>query len=560
MSLINRRLYLRISLLALLCWQADLSPDSTLLLNITESASAADRPAGNHFTLKKRGHQQQPRAVNPPARQPAAAGHTRQAAKRHRTSGSNNNISHAPKRGANRAGTRRRHVQKQRTRSLAGTASHITRSSQSSVTTSTIQHHTDTLSSAVTSHVVDEVQSDSEVHHTFDVATPTESTLPDEHVQYEESVHQLTESHFPLHEKSVILVVNPNSSSLDAAQQQGLHASSTITLSHLGISLVSLAIPEGGDTLQALENLQNTGASRALLNTYYQLDTEELSETIAQSPAAKFPFSWCKPCHTSGRGIRIGMVDSSVDQHRQELSHQQIHCKDFVHDKEAKKKTDHGTAIAELLVGFTNGGFSGMVPGATLYAAAAFPEKSRDSPGATVLTILQALDWLVSRHVQVINLSFSGPDNALLAMAVEKIQELGIAVVAAAGNHGPQAEPAYPGAYRDVIAVTAVDQFRRPYRNANQGNYIGFAAPGVRVPVPGSDGTMSYKTGTSFATPFATGLLAVQLARWGKDTTIPEMLTRLKKSAEDLGKPGKDPVFGWGLLHCNSTCSGSVDS
>ena len=64
-------------------------------------------------------------------------------------------------------------------------------------------------------------------------------------------------------------------------------------------------------------------------------------------------------------------------------------------------------------------------------------------------------------------------------------------IVAAAGNGGPTAPPAYPAALRPVVAVTAVDSKDHIYRYANQGRYIMVAAPGVDEPAADARGGIS---------------------------------------------------------------------
>ncbi len=81
----------------------------------------------------------------------------------------------------------------------------------------------------------------------------------------------------------------------------------------------------------------------------------------------------------------------------------------------------------------------------------------------------------------MINMSFSGPANRVLERLIAHAAESGIGLVAAAGNGGPGAAPAYPAAWPQVIAVTAVDAREHIYRQANQGPYVALAAPGVNI-------------------------------------------------------------------------------
>ena len=130
---------------------------------------------------------------------------------------------------------------------------------------------------------------------------------------------------------------------------------------------------------------------------------------------------------------------------------------------------------------------------------------------------------------------------------MEAAAELGMVLVAAAGNGGPSAPPVYPGGYASVIAVAAVDWRGRPYEMNNRGPYVQIAAPGVDVLSARAEGGTAYWTGTSFAVPFVTAALARALAE-GTVTDVASARQHLAASARDLGPAGRDPVYGWGLL------------
>ncbi len=166
---------------------------------------------------------------------------------------------------------------------------------------------------------------------------------------------------------------------------------------------------------------------------------------------------------------------------------------------------------------------------------------------------VRAIDVLVARQVSVINMSLSGPENGVLAKAIQRVDHKGIDMIAAAGNGGPGAKAAFPAAYDQVIAVTAVDRQKKPYRRANRGDYIDLAAPGVGVWAAASIEGTRPKTGTSFAAPFVTAAAALAKSR---GVAIDDIAGVLTKDAEDLGEPGKDPIFGWGLLNASKLCSG----
>jgi len=215
---------------------------------------------------------------------------------------------------------------------------------------------------------------------------------------------------------------------------------------------------------------------------------------------------------------------------------------------------EHGTAVAAILVGQRSGGGSGLLPGAELAVADVFGADPDGIPIGDVMALVGGLDWLLSSRVPVINMSFAGDANAVVALALRRVIADHVIVVAAAGNGGPAAAPAFPSDEPGVIGVTAVDNHSQPYAEANRGDSIDFAAPGVRIWTPGPTAAGSYHTGTSFAAPFVTAAVAARLAN-GAAADADRIVDWLGKTAIDLGQPGKDPVFGRGLIQFANPCS-----
>jgi hypothetical protein len=239
---------------------------------------------------------------------------------------------------------------------------------------------------------------------------------------------------------------------------------------------------------------------------------------------------------------RIGMLDTRVDT-VPALAGQPVVRKRF---GAADAAAAHGTAVAVLLVGRDNArGFEGAAAGAGLYAGEVMRTRAgRDDTNARI--VLEGLDWLLAQDARVVNLSLGGASNRLLADAVETLLARALVVVAAAGNAGRGAPPAYPAAYPGVIAVTANDAAGRVYERANSGPYIALSAPGVDVWVPdGGDGR--YVSGTSFAAAWVSGA-AARLVGQAPRLKPPQVRAQFCTAARDLGAPGRDEVFGCGLL------------
>jgi subtilisin family serine protease len=146
----------------------------------------------------------------------------------------------------------------------------------------------------------------------------------------------------------------------------------------------------------------------------------------------------------------------------------------------------------------------------------------------------------------------SGPYDELLQKAIADMSANGVMFVAAAGNGGPNAQPSYPAAYKQVFAVTAVDKNLRSYIHASHGDYIDVAAPGVGIWTAIPNVMEGYQSGTSFAVPHVTAILAAahgQVADKSKQGFLRALTIR------DLGPAGRDPIYGRGLVTAPSTCS-----
>ena len=172
----------------------------------------------------------------------------------------------------------------------------------------------------------------------------------------------------------------------------------------------------------------------------------------------------------------------------------------------------------------------------------------------------QVFDLVRHLPAEEFHVTVAGPDDELMHHAVRELTKAGIVVVAAAGNEGPAAPPSYPAAYEEVIAVTAVDRNLAAYRYANRGAHIDIAAPGVDVwtAIPGR--REGPQTGTSFAVPYVTAVVAVALPGAGLTADGDALaakrraLDRLRGNVKALGEEGDDPTFGAGLVQAPASC------
>ncbi len=203
----------------------------------------------------------------------------------------------------------------------------------------------------------------------------------------------------------------------------------------------------------------------------------------------------------------------------------------------------HGTAIASLLVG--TGEVPGAARGATLISLAAFEQK-KDVALSQTRALAKAFDAAVRLKPDVLNLSFGGREDRLLSTLLDAVEARGICVAAAAGNGGSKSSVPFPATHKASLAVTAVDEKLQPYAYATPGMRIDVAGVGVELlaAVPGGYRRVS---GTSFATAFVAGGL-LRMTECNATHAPAAMRLMAKTTAQDLGTPGPDAVFGAGLF------------
>ncbi len=321
----------------------------------------------------------------------------------------------------------------------------------------------------------------------------------------------------------------------------------------LGFALLRLGIPAGQDVPGALDALRQAFPATLFdANTLYEPDAAAIA---AGEPRhyAKALIGWPEGGAGCAAAVDIGLIDTAVDTTHSTLAGRRITPRSFISAGVPPAPPDHGTAVAALLVGAPDSSIAGLLPAAHLYAAAIFSLREGNRVVGTTDGIARALDWLGQQGVRVVNLSLSGPGNQVMRLTAERAVAGGMLLVAAAGNEGPNAPPVFPAGYGPVMAVTAVDASLQPYREANRGEYIDVAAPGVDVwSARGGQGGR-YNTGTSFAAPFVSAAAALALA--ASPDAPPERLRQaLREGARDLGRPGRDSTFGWGLLQPPGSC------
>ncbi len=364
-----------------------------------------------------------------------------------------------------------------------------------------------------------------------------------------------------------VLAVGLDPASIERAEALGFRADPQAIVSEAsGLTITRFTVPAGLDAVsgQGLLNRELPGR-RFELNKVYRLYRAAVHEeqpgisdkdkpTTACGADRCFAWQaigWKQTLAPCARGVKVGVIDTDIDQAHPAFAGRTIHRFDFSPEGHGLPPNGHGTAVLSLLAGNPLGGAPGLIPDAEFFAANIFFSDEHGETAANTLSLLKALDWMKNFNVKLVNMSFSGPRDELVAAAIEKLSKKGLVFVAAAGNDGPMAAPSYPAAYPQVIAVTAVTKDLRNYRYANRGDHIDVAAPGVDIWTAMPGGRAGYQSGTSFAAPHVTAIFAVE----PRETLQQDKVGLLDGlPVMDLGRQGRDPVYGRGLLMAPSEC------
>ncbi|WP_284014427.1 S8 family serine peptidase [Halobaculum litoreum] len=202
--------------------------------------------------------------------------------------------------------------------------------------------------------------------------------------------------------------------------------------------------------------------------------------------------------------------------------------------------------------------------------------RSLDESGSgSTADIADAIQWAADRGADVINLSLGGGGyTSTMKNAVSYADDNGALVVAAAGNSGA-ASVSYPAAYSEAVAVSAVDSEENLASFSQYGDSVELCAPGVNVLSTTTEARGAYEelSGTSMATPVASGVAGLALAAW-PNLTNTELRDHLKATAADIGLSSSqqgsgqvdalaavttEPGTGDGGGGGGDTTSGSVD-
>src|SRR6478752_4845162 len=296
---------------------------------------------------------------------------------------------------------------------------------------------------------------------------------------------------------------------------------------------------------------------------------------------------------SKGANVKVAVIDSGVDGSHPDLKgvvaggHDVSGAGAADGEKSIGAKPEHGTLVATMLAGRGHQpakkatASAKASPSASATASSARPDGIMGvAPEAQILSVStwlgsenpggksdqdqipEAVRWAVDNGAKVINISLgsTSPEwpqswDAAFLYAEQK----DVVIVAAAGNRvGGNIQVGAPATIPGVLTVAGLDRKGvASIDSSSQGISIGVATPAEDLVGGLPGGGYAEWAGTSGATPIVAGVAALIRSKW-PEMSASQVINRIVSTAKDAGLPGKDPLYGFGVLNAEAALKADV--
>jgi len=258
---------------------------------------------------------------------------------------------------------------------------------------------------------------------------------------------------------------------------------------------------------------------------------------------------------SQGEGTKVCVLDTGIALEHPDLQPAILKAQDFTRSPSAAYDAQgHGTHVSGIIAARRNAhGIVGVAPEAKIIVAKVL----NDEGAGTSQDIVAGIHWAIESKADILSMSLGSPEpdeeiHQALILAISK----GIFVITAAGNEGPDLDTVgYPAGFPEMVAVGSIDRRKRLSQFSSRGRQVDVVAPGDKITScypPRSYATLS---GTSMATPFISGVVALALAKHRKMggktplRTQQDLIEHLCRTSADAGLDGFDPLYGCGIVN-----------
>ena len=303
---------------------------------------------------------------------------------------------------------------------------------------------------------------------------------------------------------------------------------------------------------------------------------DNTGQTILDSPGVAdmdMDIPECWDVTQGDESIIVLIIDTGTEQDHPDIN--QNEGRDFTGSPEllggpGNECDNHGTPVSGCVSATIDNGIGtvGAAPGCKTISARCFVSSLDCSGGwsANYSWTADALDWGESAGARVSNNSnYYGGTSAAVEALYESTRNNGMVHFSSSGNSSENS-PSYPASLPTVNAIGAMDNTGNLAGFSNYGVGQSMTAPGAAIYSTDRTGAAGYSStdysfvwGTSFAAPYAAGCAALVLSI---DDSLDafEVEDILYSTARDLGTPGYDTIYGWGMVNANSAVVSVVES
>jgi len=259
--------------------------------------------------------------------------------------------------------------------------------------------------------------------------------------------------------------------------------------------------------------------------------------------------------YTTGRAIKVAVIDSGVDAVHPDLQGQLADNANFV-DAGPAPAESHGTAVAGIIAARAgNGGIVGVAPQARLMGLRACWQLPDLATRCNSFTLAKAINFAILNGAKVINLSLSGPPDRLLDRLLDIALERGIGVVGAVDAQA--AGPAFPASHRGVLAVASQPANSATTSAAAAATMGALLAPGNDIPAPAPGGRWSFVSGSSYAAAHVSGMLAL-LDELQPGATPAQLRALLQPTTLNTGNIDACAAISRLVRNCSCACPAGI--
>jgi len=309
----------------------------------------------------------------------------------------------------------------------------------------------------------------------------------------------------------IVIQFSPNSSEQErAAYVESLGGTVVTTIEALDTVVLNVPEKTAQEPLPASPIVEQAEQSHFVS----AFDTIKLNDPKYASQwalsAINAPSAWVQiPANTPI--VTVAVIDTGICPAHEDLVGRIGAGYDFIQkDSIPQDENGHGCFVSGLIAANMNNGIgiAGVAPNTRIMPLRVLDASGRGTDSNVAAAIIYAAD----NGAQIINLSLGGEYPSLaMENAVNYAAAKGVSVVAAAGNKGALGA-LYPAKYAAAIAVGSLDSDLRPSYFSNYGPDIDIWAPGGNVMSTNLNGGYGSGSGTSFAAPYVSGAIALDLA------------------------------------------------